>query len=62
MRSHVMEMCGKGEVRLHDPCDIRPLICDAWSLRFPRDFHISVADTCRLLNGEIPDMRGLFGL
>ena len=55
MRAHVLEMCETGKIRLFDPetfPTIRP------HLR-KNDSFISVADTVRLLNGEIPDLQKL---
>jgi hypothetical protein len=53
MQLYILQMAEQGRVVLFDPFDVQVIFDQAQGL--PRDQpYISVADTCRLLNGEIP--------
>ena len=52
MQMYILQMAEQGKVLLFDPLDVS-VIFESPALAQPKEPYISVADTCRLLNGEI---------
>jgi hypothetical protein len=53
MRAHVLKMYESGQVHLFDHCNIDHILESCASASWRDKPYISVADTCRLLNGEV---------
>lgn len=56
MQMYILQMAEEGRIILFDPFDVS-IIFESPSLAMGQDKpYISVADTCRLLNGQVPGL------